>query len=896
LASASETIAVLVRCWPTDHNSKLGAGGETHLTIQHVETAVGTTKSDMEVVLMKNNNAMRNRKAGGECAAIVLGLLVALASAVPASAQLYTSGIFRATVPGVKTQIAQWVLDTQFFASGTGTIATMGAQGYTLTDLDINTLNGHRYYSAIFKSGVPSTQYWELTPAVFATKVTALANQNTYLISLHSYFSPQNGQLLYSGVFQHGTGPQRFSGELDWTEFNSYVETNAKNGYFLTSMASYAKAGTDYFIGAFRGGLKQGDSQYEFFDGDWDSVANQVLVDAANGLRLVTLANDRPGNYTGAWIAGTDPFEVVAATTVDVFSKKTLELEAAGLSPVRILIEGSYEPPIGLAKAFHDLLDGTPSGGYSYWVSEQGSTTAMGGSGYARGLYDSDPDTPMSQETRLQTSSVTKWIAGVALYKALEGHPSITVNTPIMNILGSGVLNGNRPGQGVNQVTILDLLNMDSGISELTCGAGNAPGYYDASAYLACALSNCTRPYPQTSSLACAPPGPAHICGPSNATGNCYHYSDPDYGILRDVIEHITGEAFESYVHNALFVPLGVNNSAYSATDIRNANCHPDLVTPTRPLYFGRTQTSGPGVDDQEYNGNQMIPPALSTARNVAVCGSGGMEMTVAQGALFWQGLMGGKLLNQNDLNSLLSLWMFNWTQSWTTNWSGLSYNKNGGYTIYNDQGAASFVVAVPDIDTQLGVFANLQGLLSAGVDFGGSESNATQRGLDWMGFHPVDTVSVVNQNSAHFGPMCFNVSGGGAAQGTAIIQWTCGPKPLPANELFTKVQSVSENGLFMLQVPQTIWTGTPMCITSNYDNQTPGDKMILYACNGGSNQWFKLGQPTSSGFSSIINQVSGQCLTVDDGSIYSGANIVQEPCVAGVESQQFSLESATAQ
>jgi CubicO group peptidase (beta-lactamase class C family) len=870
--------------------------GEIDLTIQHVETAAATTKSDMEVVLMKNNNEIMNRKAGRAFAAIGLGLLVALAAAVPASAQQLTSGIFRATVPGVKTEYAQWVPDTQFFASGTGTIATMGSNGYTLTDLDINTSTGQRYYSAIFKSGVPSTQYWELAPAAFATKVAALASQKIYLISLHTYVNPGNGQLLFSGVFQPGSGKQMYSGAMDFAEFYSYLETNAKNGYFLTSMADYFSGGQDIFVGAFRNGLNQGDSQYEIFDGDWNSMADQILVNAANGLRLVSLSKDRPGIYAGSWIAGTDPFEVVAATTEGVFNKKVFEQAAAGLSPVRILTENSYEPPIGLAKAFHDLLDGTPAGGYSYWLSEQGATTAMGGFGLARVGWDPEPDIPMTQETRLQTSSVTKWIAAVALYKALESHPNITVNTPIMNVLGTGVLNGNKLGQYVNQVTIGNLLNMESGISELGCGAGSAPGYYSPSAYLACVLSNCTRAYPMTASLPCAPPGPAHICGPSNSTDNCYHYSDPDYGIVRDVVEHITGQTIEEFAHNALFVPLGVNNSSWAATDIRNANCHPDLVTPTRPLYYGRTQTSGPGVDDQEYNGNQKISPALSTERNVAVCGSGGMEITAAQGALFWQGLMGGQLIDQNDLNSLLNLWMFNWTQSWTTNWSGPSYNKNGGYTIYNNQGAASFVVAVPAIDTELGVLANLQGLSSAGVDFGGSESNATQRGLDWMGFHPVDTVSVVNQNSAHFGPMCFNVSGGGAAQGSDIIQWTCGPKPLPANELFTKVDSVTENGLFMLQVPQTIWTGTPMCITSNDDLPYVGTKMILYACNGGANQFFKLGQPTSNGFSTLVIQSTQQCLAVDDNSIYSGANIVQEPCDPATLSEGFSLQSATAE
>jgi len=838
---------------------------------------------------MKDQKDMQHRKASWARMAIGIGLLIALAPAVPVPAQdappLFTSGIFLATVPGVKTQVAQWVPDTVFFKSGTGTIASMGAQGYTLTDLDIDTSTGQRYYSAIFKSGVSSTQYWELAPPAFATKVTALASQGSYLISLHSYVSPQNGQLFYSGVFQSGSGGEKFSGEMDYSQFTSWVESNSNNGYFLTNVAEYDRNETSYYVGVVRNSLNQGKSQYNFVDSYWDYISNQILTNAANGLRLVSLTHDQAGGYSGSFLAGTDPFEVVAATTTTVFSKKVAALAKAGLSPVRILIENAYKPPMGLAAAFLNQLD-PATGGYSYSVTEQGSLTAEGGEGNARVLLSDPPSTPMNEDTRLDIASVTKWVAAVAAYKALESHPSYTLDTPIMNILGTGVLNGNREGEYVNKVTIRNLLNMDSGIYEGQCGAGNAPGYFSNPAWMACTLSNCTRPYPYSSTagtppINCQPPGPKI---PSA-------YSDGDFGVLRAVIEHMTGESFESYVHSALFVPLGVNDSAYSATDIRNSNCHPDLVSQDLPLYYNATQTTGTGLEDQEYDGNAIIPPTLATERSVAVCGSGGLQMTADQAGKFWNGLMHYKLIDQSDLDSLLNNWVIN--QSGAVTWSGQGYAKNGGYTVAFNEGATSDVLVVPSIDTQVTIFANTEGTLASG--FVVNPQQTIDTGLDWMGWHPVNTVSVVNKNSAAFGPMCFNVKGGGDAGNTPIIQWTCGPEPLPANELFTKVDSVSEEGLFMLQVPQTLWTTTPMCITSTYNNQTPGDQMILYACNGLSNQQFKLG-PVSGGFANIINQVSGQCLTVDDNSIYSGANIVQEPCVAGEASQQFSLLSATAQ
>jgi hypothetical protein len=271
------------------------------------------------------------------------------------------------------------------------------------------------------------------------------------------------------------------------------------------------------------------------------------------------------------------------------------------------------------------------------------------------------------------------------------------------------------------------------------------------------------------------------------------------------------------------------------------------------------------------------------------------MQMTAAQAAKFWNGLMHGKLIKSADLNKLLNDWVIN--SSATLTWSGQGYDKDGNYSVYNNQGLVSNVVVERNIDTQVTLFTNMEGNTPAGV--GIDPGGAIVNGLDWMGFHPVDTVSVVNQNSAAFGPMCFNVSGTSAPPNPPpIIQWTCGPKPLPANELFTKVDSVSADGTFMLQVPQTLWTAAPMCVTSEYNDPNPNDhaQMILYGCNGLSNQLFKLGKPNSAGFSNIIVQVSKDCLTVDNNSIYSGANIVLEPCVAGESSQEWSVESNTAQ
>jgi CubicO group peptidase (beta-lactamase class C family) len=823
------------------------------------------------------------------------------------------SGIFRATVPGVNTQTALGVSDTVFFAPVTGTIATMGAQGYTLTDLDIDTSTGQRYYSAIFQSGVPSTQYWELAPADFANKVAWLALQQIYLISLHTYVGPKNGQLYYSGVFQSGGGPQVqvFSGEMNYVAFGSWVNSNSVNGNFLTSVAVYPKGGQDFFVGVLRGGLKQSTSQYKFFLGDWNSMAERILVAGGSGLRLVSLSSDRQGAYAGAWLAGTDPYEVVAATSADVFKRKAGELGPEGLSPVRILIEDTYRPPIGLAMAFHNTLDGALTGGYSYSISEEDALTATGGGGVARAVWDAAApkprSTPMTQNTRLDLSSVTKYITAVAMYKALESSseiklqtPSVcpqdvpvpgglTPDTPIMEVLGSGVLGGKPIGQGVCQVTIRYLLDMDSGLDEGNCGDNSQPGYYDNNAWLACTLSNFTRVGCLTvPSTTFAPPGPSTI-------PNCYN--ETDFRVLRAVIEHLTGLTFENYLHTAIFVPLGINNPAFSETDIRNANCHPDLQTPTRPLYYNVTQTSGPGFDTQEYNGHAKISPGQSTARSVAVCGIGGMQMTASQAGVFWRALIDENLITPDDLNNLLG----NYVTDLVSVWTGEGFAKNGGYTIHNNQGPTSAAIAMAlSTDTEVTVFSNTEGTLPSGVSF--DPQSTIVSGLNWIGYHPVDTISVVHPNST-LGPMCFNVEGGGAVAGTPIIQWPCGPKPLPANELFVRVDVTTGNnafagvgasqGSFMLVLAETLWTGTPMCIYVPNMSQEQFTPMELNPCEGDSTV-LTFSADTSNGFGNIATY--SQCLAVDQDSMNSGAKIVQEYCQGVEPSQLFSLQSATAQ
>jgi CubicO group peptidase (beta-lactamase class C family) len=789
----------------------------------------------------------------------------------PVKMNLTISGVFRQQKVGINAQTAVLVPDSIFFAPN-GTIATMAANGLTLVDVDIDTSTGNRLYSAIFESGVPYTQYYELAPGDFETKVAALDAQGIRLVSLHTYTNT-NGEFLYSGVFQQGAEAQLFPGAMTWATFTSTIDANKVTGYFLTNVAVYVSGGQEYFLGVWRS-HPGNTNRSAFWVSEWNSFAKGVWSQAGWGKRLVTMAHwefngDR--KYGGVWLDGTDAYDVVAATDADVFQRKVDELFTKGKMPVRINIEHGYQPPLGLAAAFNDDLDAYAVG-YGYGISEEGTTTAVGAFGYARAPWEQNtPGVPMSESTRLDIASVNKAIESAALFKLLED-PNVSqganLDTPVMKILGAGVLGGGAPGSEVHTVTIRDLLNMNSGlcdgamqgiflcVKDGTCGNQH---YTDYEGWLACVLQNCT----SDPNNHCAAPPFANI------------YNGTDTGVLRAVIETLSGQQpLDSVLHYKVFLPMGVDVAIELPGEYLNANCGPDLTTPTRPLYYASGQTSGPGDDEQSWN------------RDETVCGSGGLQMTAAQANTFLQQLLEHQFLLPADLTQLLGVWLIEKldANSWPVAlFDGPGYAKNGGYPIGGNppQGPTTGIVMVPGLHTEIAVFSNTS-LKNTATSM--DPQTAAIDGLDRMNSYPLGTFSIVNRNSAAFGPMCFNVSEASTAQNAGIIQWTCGTAPLAPNEQF--VQRDLGNGRFMLQA-----INSGMCVTVRYDDTTPGEIMLQYQCNGLANQQFVFRQ-TSGVYGNLVVQNSGMCLTVSGGanSIYSGQAIVQEPCAAGQSTQEFML------
>ncbi len=800
----------------------------------------------------------------------------ALAIFSPTQSTLTVSGIFRQAKWGKNVLTAVLVPDTTFFAANTGTIATMAANGYALMDVDIDTSTGQRLYSAVFESSVPSTQYWELSPTDFESKVTALAGAGLHIVSLHTYVST-GGTLLYSGVFQPGPDAQLFPGSMPWSTFTSTIDSNAASGYYLTNLAVYVSAGQEQFLGVWRY-HPESTMRSAFWVSEWNSFAKEDELQNASGMRLVTMAHwefngDR--KYGGVWLEGNDTYGVVAATDAAVYQRKVGELASAGNVPIRIMIEHGYEPPIGLASAFNDEFDPEVVG-YGYAISEKGALTAKGAFGYARAPWEPSsnfPNGPMEYATRMDVASVTKAVASTSIFKLLEGSTrtctsgscnasNFSLNTPIGSVLTAYTF-----GQYVNQVTVGMLVDMTSNLYEGACDTVDST---NLTGYLACVLGTCTRAYPQATS-GCAPPS------------GQYNYNGADPTVLRAIIETLSGKTFEQYANDALFVPAGINNGSLAATDLSNANCNPSLTpSVTQPLYYatGSNNTHATGL--MEVN---------NRARSLKVCGAGAMQAGVWQLDLFARGLMTGingaaPFLTTTDRNTMLTAGMFGGPAAYPS--MGQVFAKNGGFDMSSaNQGMASAIVMARDINTQVSAIVNTQGTdLSTNVAI--NMPNPLVDGLVRMTSTPMALVSVRSRNNATFGDMCLNVSGGALADSTPdgglvnVIQWTCG-SPVANNMLF--VQRDAGNGFFVLQ---SLSSG--QCLNVAFGSNADGENIIQYACAGTSNELFSF-VPTVSGYGHIVSQSSGKCIEVSGGSVFSGAAIVQDTCSTS-EEQDFELQS----
>ena len=178
------------------------------------------------------------------------------------------------------------------------------------------------------------------------------------LISISSYV--RNGTVFFAGVFQQGAEEQRYFGSMGWNDFTRNIDTGLANDFILSDLTVYTLSGEEYYLGVWR--HTTGAGLQGFWVSDWNSFAKQVELYGARGLQLSAVREWSFGGqrrYAGVWHQRSGRHEVIAATDEGVFRRKAdaLALGASILEPKVLWTEFDYQPPVGLAAAFHDRLD-----------------------------------------------------------------------------------------------------------------------------------------------------------------------------------------------------------------------------------------------------------------------------------------------------------------------------------------------------------------------------------------------------------------------------------------------------------------------------------------------------------------------------------------------------------
>lgn len=181
----------------------------------------------------------------------------------------------------------------------------------------------------------------------------------------------------------------------------------------------------------------------------------------------------------------------------------------------------------------------------------------IAGEWYA-GLRDLDRNLPVNENTKYRIASISKLVMTTAMMKLFD-QKRLDPDRDVSDYLGFTLRNPNHPD---TPITVRMLLLHSGSINE---GAG-----YDR--FLMATYNNVGNP-PSFSELLV--PGGKYYTEDmwrKEGPGEYYTYCNANFGLAGTIIEKITGQRFEEYMQQSLFIPLGLSGSyiAEGITDINN--------------------------------------------------------------------------------------------------------------------------------------------------------------------------------------------------------------------------------------------------------------------------------------------------------------------------------------
>lgn len=181
-----------------------------------------------------------------------------------------------------------------------------------------------------------------------------------------------------------------------------------------------------------------------------------------------------------------------------------------------------------LAKRLDDRMKERAAGGFAGVLLVAKGGDVILAKGY--GMADRDKKIPVTADTVMCIGSVTKQFTGAAILK-LEAQGKLNVTDPITRFFKD--VPADKAG-----ITLHHLLTHTAGFAD---ALGDDDQVIGRDEYVRLAL---------TSKLPSKP-------------GERHRYSNVGYSLLGAVIELVTGQSYEQYVHDHLFVPAGMTKTGY---------------------------------------------------------------------------------------------------------------------------------------------------------------------------------------------------------------------------------------------------------------------------------------------------------------------------------------------
>lgn len=159
---------------------------------------------------------------------------------------------------------------------------------------------------------------------------------------------------------------------------------------------------------------------------------------------------------------------------------------------------------------------------------------------HVKGYGKANAQEPVAAQTQFPIASLSKSFTAVAVLQLVEAG-KINLDTPVKQYLPDFTL---ADPQAANQITIRQLLNQISGLSDLS-------------------FSESLYPQPTTNAERV---NSLHDAHPVATPGTQFHYFNPNYDTLARVVEVISHQSFSDYLRSHIFTPLQMSQTFQATT------------------------------------------------------------------------------------------------------------------------------------------------------------------------------------------------------------------------------------------------------------------------------------------------------------------------------------------